>query len=111
MNKLILNAKAYLGQEITDVIITVPADFGFHQRNSIKTAAEMIPGIKVKKILGEPSAAVLSYGFPKQFLTKDKINMITPEKIEHFHQGKILHPMEDIPEEYLVKEKGKLYYK
>ena len=104
INKLILNAKAYLGQDITDVIITVPADFGFNQRNSIKTAAEMIPGIKVKKILGEPSAAVLSYGFPKKFLAKENINMLTQGKIEHFHQGKILHPMEDIPEEFLIKE-------
>ena len=62
--KLIENAENYLNQKIVEVVITVPADFTDNQRNAIKTAAELNNGIKVKQIINEPCAAVLSYGFP-----------------------------------------------
>ena len=63
-----MNANSYLNQTVNEIIITVPADFTDSQRNGIKFAAESIPGIKVIQIINEPSAAVLSYGFPKILL-------------------------------------------
>ena len=64
LKKLIENAKNFLNiQKITDVVITVPADFTDIQRHAVKFAAETIPGIKVLKIINEPSSAALAYGF------------------------------------------------
>ena len=61
--KLISNAENFLNQKITDVVITVPADFTDIQRTAVKFSAESIPGIKVLNIINEPSAAALAYGF------------------------------------------------
>ena len=61
--KLISNAENFLNQKITDVVITVPADFTDIQRKAVKFSAESIPGIKVLNIINEPSAAALAYGF------------------------------------------------
>jgi len=61
--KLIKNAENFLNKQITDIVITVPADFTDIQRHAIKYSAESIPGIKVKKIINEPSSAALAYGF------------------------------------------------
>ena len=63
--KLISNAENFLNQTITDIVITVPADFTDNQRHAVKFSAESIPGIKVRKIINEPSAAALAYGFYK----------------------------------------------
>ena len=61
--KLISNAENFLNQKITDVVVTVPADFNDIQRHAIKYCVESIPGKKVLKIINEPSAAALAYGF------------------------------------------------
>jgi len=61
--KLISNAENFLNQKITDVVITVPADFNDIQRRAVKFSAESISGIKVVKIINEPSSAALAYGF------------------------------------------------
>ena len=66
--KLIANAETYLNQKISEVVITVPADFSDNQRNAIKVAAELNQLIKVKQIINEPCAAVLSYGFPRNLI-------------------------------------------
>ena len=63
LTKLIKNAEIFLNKQITDVVITVPADFTDIQRHAVKFSAESIPGIKVLKIINEPSSAALAYGF------------------------------------------------
>ena len=95
--KLINNAQLYLKKIIKEIIITVPADFTNFQRNSVKFAAESIQGIKVINIINEPSAAVLSYGFPKKFIK----NMLFPINNNYtllkdsFNINNITHPMEE----------------
>ena len=93
-NKLITNAKIFLNKNINEVIITVPADFSDRQRDAIKSSAEMVKGIKVKKVINEPSAAVLSYGFPKKFMNKDK--KILNNEILSAKKNILIHPMEEI---------------
>lgn len=56
------DAEAYLGAEVTDAIITVPAYFNDHQRNATKRAGELA-GLTVRRIINEPTAAALTYGF------------------------------------------------
>jgi molecular chaperone DnaK len=57
-------AEAYLGETITDVVITVPAYFNDSQRQSTKDAGR-IAGLEVKRIIPEPTAAALAYGLDK----------------------------------------------
>ena len=65
IKKLIENAENYLkGEKITSAVITVPAYFNNSQRSCTKQAAE-IAGLKVKRIINEPTAAVLAYGLNK----------------------------------------------
>jgi molecular chaperone HscC len=52
------DAEAYLGQEVHDAIITVPAYFNDHQRNATKQAGELA-GLNVRRIINEPTAAAL----------------------------------------------------
>ncbi len=59
------NAETYLGQEISRVVITVPAYFNDRQREDTLKAAEMA-GLTVMKLLNEPTAAALVYGFSRQ---------------------------------------------
>lgn len=97
INKLIKNAEIFLNDDkkvIKEIIITVPADFSDRQRDAIKSAAEMVKGIKVKKVINEPSAAVLSYGFPKKYIGKNK-NIINKDTIAN-DNDKIMHPLEEI---------------
>ena len=61
-------AEDYLGQDVTDAVITVPAYFNDSQRQATKEAGE-IAGLKVHRIINEPTAAALAYGLDKQ--TKD----------------------------------------
>ncbi len=61
-------AEAYLGEKVTEAIITVPAYFNDSQRQSTKDAGK-IAGLDVKRIIPEPTAAALAYGFDK---TQDK---------------------------------------
>lgn len=64
LHKLKLDAEAYLGEKVTDVIITVPAYFNGAQRQATK-AAGTIAGLNVLHIISEPTAAALAYGLHK----------------------------------------------
>ena len=102
INKLIKNAELYLNQKVNEIVITVPSDFSDIQRNKIKKAAELNKDIKVLQLINEPSAAVLSYGFPKHFL-KNMFNYFNPFNQKYtlldYQPQKILHPMEEEGEE------------
>ena len=104
IDKLIKNAELYLNQKVNEIVITVPSDFSDIQRNKIKEAAELNKEIKVIQIINEPSAAVLAYGFPKQFL-KNIFNYFNPFNLKYslydFKPQKILHPMEEDEENNL----------
>lgn len=101
IKKLIKNAELYLNKKVSDIVITVPSDFSDIQRNKIKKAAELDKEVKVLQIINEPSAAVLSYGFPKQFLKKE-FNFYHPFNQKYslldFKPQEILHPMEETEE-------------
>ncbi len=64
------SAEAYLGEKITDAVITVPAYFNDSQRQATKDAGK-IAGLDVKRIINEPTAASLAYGLDKK--TEEKI--------------------------------------
>ena len=64
IRKLINDAETYLGSSIDSAVITVPAYFNESQRKATKSAA-LLAGIKVERILNEPTAAALAYGFEK----------------------------------------------
>ncbi len=65
LQKLKQTAEDYLGQKITDAVITVPAYFNDSQRKATKDAGE-IAGLNVKRIINEPTAAALAYGLDKK---------------------------------------------
>ena len=65
LQKLKADAEAHLGEKITEAVITVPAYFDDSQRQATKDAGE-IAGLKVKRIINEPTAAALAYGFDKK---------------------------------------------
>ncbi|MBS3087349.1 molecular chaperone DnaK [Candidatus Pacearchaeota archaeon] len=65
LQKLKKDAEEYLGHEIVDAVITVPAYFGDAQRNATKDAGK-IAGLNVKRIINEPTAAALAYGLEKE---------------------------------------------
>ena len=65
LGKLKADAEAKLGEKITEAVITVPAYFDDSQRKATKEAGE-IAGLKVKRIINEPTAAALAYGFDKK---------------------------------------------
>ena len=62
--KLKKDAEAYLGEEVTEAVITVPAYFNDSQRQATKDAGK-IAGLDVKRIINEPTAAALAYGMDK----------------------------------------------
>ncbi|MDR1678489.1 MAG: molecular chaperone DnaK [Prevotellaceae bacterium] len=64
LQKMKKTAEDYLGQEVTDAVITVPAYFNDAQRQATKEAGE-IAGLKVQRIVNEPTAAALAYGLDK----------------------------------------------
>ncbi len=64
LQKLKADAEAYLGDEVTDVVITVPAYFNNAQREATKDAGK-IAGLNVLRIINEPTAASLAYGLDK----------------------------------------------
>ena len=64
LQKLKADAEAYLGQPVTEAVITVPAYFNDSQRTATKNAGE-IAGLKVLRIINEPTAAALAYGLDK----------------------------------------------
>ena len=65
LTKLKQDAEAYLGQPVTEAVITVPAYFTDAQRQATKDAGK-IAGLNVKRIINEPTAAALSYGIDKE---------------------------------------------
>ena len=65
LQKLKLDAEAYLGESVTQAVITVPAYFSDAQRQATKDAGT-IAGLEVLRIINEPTAAALSYGLDKQ---------------------------------------------
>jgi len=64
LQKMKKTAEDYLGQEVTDAVITVPAYFNDSQRQATKEAGE-IAGLNVRRIINEPTAAALAYGLDK----------------------------------------------
>ncbi len=70
LQKLKKDAESYLGTEVTDAVITVPAYFNDAQRQATKNAGK-IAGLNVLRIINEPTAASLAYGFDKK--TDEKI--------------------------------------
>jgi molecular chaperone DnaK len=65
LQKMKKTAEDYLGQEVTDAVITVPAYFSDSQRQATKEAGE-IAGLNVRRIINEPTAASLAYGLDKK---------------------------------------------
>lgn len=65
LQKMKKTAEDYLGQEVTEAVITVPAYFNDAQRQATKEAGE-IAGLQVKRIINEPTAAALAYGIDKK---------------------------------------------
>ncbi len=64
LQKMKKTAEDYLGQEVSEAVITVPAYFNDSQRQATKEAGE-ISGLTVKRIINEPTAAALAYGLDK----------------------------------------------
>ncbi|MDT0380160.1 molecular chaperone DnaK [Streptomyces sp. DSM 42041] len=65
LQKLKRDAESYLGDKVTDAVITVPAYFNDHERQATKEAGE-IAGLNVLRIVNEPTAAALAYGMEKE---------------------------------------------
>ena len=72
LSKLKADAEAFLGETITEAVITVPAYFDDSQRQATKDAGK-IAGLEVKRIINEPTAAALAYGLDKSKKTEEKI--------------------------------------
>lgn len=65
LTKMKKTAESYLGREVKDAVITVPAYFNDAQRNSTKDAGT-ISGMKILRIINEPTAAAIAYGLDKK---------------------------------------------
>ena len=65
LQKLKADAEAYLGEKVTEAVITVPAYFNDSQRQATKDAGK-IAGLDVKRIINEPTAAALAYGLDNE---------------------------------------------
>ncbi|MCF2948012.1 molecular chaperone DnaK [Paraglaciecola aquimarina] len=72
LRKLKKDAEAYLGETVTDAVITVPAYFNDSQRQATKDAGK-IAGLNVKRIINEPTAAALAYGVDKNAKADQKV--------------------------------------
>lgn len=72
LGKLKADAEAFLGQPVTEAVITVPAYFDDSQRQATKDAGK-IAGLEVKRIINEPTAAALAYGLDKADKKDEKI--------------------------------------
>ena len=72
LGKLKSDAEAFLGDKVTEAVITVPAYFDDSQRQATKDAGK-IAGLEVKRIINEPTAAALAYGLDKADKTDEKI--------------------------------------
>jgi len=65
LQKMKQTAEEYLGEKVTDAVITVPAYFNDSQRQATKDAGK-IAGLNVQRIINEPTAAALAYGLDKK---------------------------------------------
>ena len=65
LQKMKKTAEDYLGQEVSEAVVTVPAYFNDSQRQATKEAGE-VAGLKIKRIINEPTAAALAYGLDKK---------------------------------------------
>lgn len=65
LKKVIQDAQSYLGEDITDVVITCPAYFGVNEREATRKAGE-IAGLNVRSIINEPTAAAIAYGMAQE---------------------------------------------
>ena len=72
LQKLKIDAEAYLQEKITEAVITVPAYFNDAQRQATKDAGR-IAGLNVKRIINEPTAAALAYGLENSYGQKDMV--------------------------------------
>ena len=72
LGKLKADAEAFLGEKVTEAVITVPAYFDDSQRQATKDAGK-IAGLEVKRIINEPTAAALAYGLDKADKSDEKI--------------------------------------
>ena len=72
LQKMKKTAEDFLGEEVTEAVITVPDYFNDAQRQATKDAGR-IAGLEVKRIVNEPTAAALAYGFGKDSLKEEKI--------------------------------------
>jgi molecular chaperone DnaK len=72
LSKLKADAEGFLGDTVTEAVITVPAYFDDSQRQATKDAGK-IAGLEVKRIINEPTAAALAYGLDKEGKTDEKI--------------------------------------
>ena len=72
LSKLKADAEAFLGESVTEAVITVPAYFDDSQRQATKDAGK-IAGLEVKRIINEPTAAALAYGLDKEAKGDEKI--------------------------------------
>ena len=72
LSKLKADAEAFLGEPVTEAVITVPAYFNDAQRQATKDAGK-IAGLEVKRIINEPTAAALAYGLDKNDKKDEKI--------------------------------------
>lgn len=72
LGKLKTDAEAFLGEPVTEAVITVPAYFDDSQRQATKDAGK-IAGLEVKRIINEPTAAALAYGLDKEAKKDEKI--------------------------------------
>ena len=88
LQKLIQSARDYLGQPVQKAVITIPAYFNDSQRNATMFAAEQA-GIKVLRIINEPTAASLAYGLDKKLPKKDLLNSTFGDINKAFKEEKI----------------------
>ena len=65
LGKMKKSAEAYLGEDVTEAVITVPAYFNDSQRQATKDAGK-VAGLEVKRIINEPTAAALAYGLDQE---------------------------------------------
>merc|ERR1712178_19925 len=70
LSKMKATAESYLGENVTDAVVTVPAYFNDAQRQATKDAGT-IAGLNVLRIINEPTAAAIAYGLDKQMKEKN----------------------------------------
>ena len=86
LQKAKTDAEAYLGSKVDKAVVTVPAYFNDAQRQATKQAGE-IAGLKIERILNEPTAAALAYGLEKKKVETIAVYDLGGKDVRHFHFG------------------------